>query len=124
MTYMLNAEEIVQRAAEAADSKKASDILILDLRGLTSIADYFLICSCSNTTQVGAVADGIQRELGASRIHPDHTEGESAATWILMDYGDVVVHVFEDLTREHYSLERLWNDARRVPVAAPQPAVR
>jgi ribosome-associated protein len=115
--------EAARLCAEAADGKKAFDILVLDLRGLTSIADYFVICSASNTTQVGAISDGIGQELAQAGTRPSHVEGGAGANWVLMDYGDVVVHIFEEQTRIYYSLEKLWGDAPRVPIAFPSPAL-
>lgn len=113
---MRNASEIAQLCAEGADNKKAFDILIIDLRSLTQIADYFIICSGSNTTQVGAIADSIGHALAQAGIRYSHMEGGTDANWVLMDYGDVVVHVFEEQTRAYYSLEKLWGDAPRIPV--------
>jgi ribosome-associated protein len=115
---MHNALESAQLCAEAADAKKALNILILDLRALTYIADYFVICSGSNITQVGAIADGVGQALAKAGIRPSHVEGGAEATWVLMDYGDVVVHVFEEQARIYYSLEKLWGDAPRIPLAA------
>jgi ribosome-associated protein len=115
---MLNSIEAAQLCAEAADAKKAFNILILDLRALTYITDYFVICSGSNITQVGAIADGVGQALAKAGIRPSHVEGEAEATWVLMDYGDVVVHVFEEQARTYYSLEKLWGDAPRIPRAA------
>lgn len=112
---MHDARELARRAAAAADGKKAIDILVLDLQGLTTIADYFVICSGASTTQVGAIADGISQALAREGVRPSHVEGEAEATWVLMDYGDVVVHIFEGQTRAYYSLERLWGDAKRLP---------
>lgn len=114
---MLNSLESARLCAEGACGKKAFDILILDLRRLTYIADYFVICSGSNTMQVGAIADGIGQALAQAGIHPSHVEGATEANWVLMDYGDVVVHVFEEQTRTYYSLEKLWGEAPRMPVA-------
>ena len=108
--------ETAQLCAEGAGGKKAFDILILDLGKLTYIADYFVICSGSNTTQVGAIADSIGHTLAKAGIHYSHVEGEAEAKWVLMDYGDVVVHVFEESTRTYYALEKLWGDAPRIPV--------
>ena len=104
-------------AAETADSKKGIDIQVLDLRELTTIADYFVICSGSSTTQVGAVADGIGKRLASEGLHPSHVEGEAESTWMLLDYGDVVIHVFEESTRAYYGLDRLCGDAPRVRTA-------
>ncbi len=115
---MHNSLEAAQLCAEAADSKKASDILILDLRGLTYITDFFVICSGSNTTQVTAIADWIGQILAKTGIHPSHVEGQAESSWILMDYGDVVVHIFDEQARSYYALEKLWGDAFRVPIMA------
>jgi len=111
---MLNSLEAAQLCAQAADDKKAFDILILDLRGLTYITDYFVICSGGNVTQVGAIADGVGQALARAGIHPSHVEGEIEASWVLMDFGDVVVHIFDEQTRAYYCLEKLWGDAPRM----------
>ena len=109
---MLNSLEAAQLCAQAADNKKAFDILILDLRELTYFTDYFVICSGSNITQVGAIADGIGQALAEVGIRPSHVEGEAEASWVLMDYGDIVVHIFDEQTRAYYCLEKLWGDAK------------
>jgi ribosome-associated protein len=114
---MVNALETTLLCAEGAESKKAFDILILDIREFTSIADYFVICSGSNSTQVRAIADSIGHTLAKDGIHYSHVEGATEASWVLLDYGDVVVHVFEEQTRTYYSLEKLWGEAPRIPVA-------
>jgi ribosome-associated protein len=111
---MHNSLDTALLAAEAADGKKAFDLQVLDLKGLTGIADYFVICSASNTTQVGAIADGIGHALAGEGVRPSHIEGGTEATWLLMDYGDVVVHIFDEQARAYYSLDRLWGDAPRV----------
>jgi ribosome-associated protein len=115
---MLNSLDAAQRCAGAADSKKASEILVLDLRQLTTICDYFVICSGSNATQVGAIAEGVGQDLAKAGIHPSHVEGATGSTWVLMDYGDVVVHIFEEQTRAYYSLEKLWGEAPQIAFAA------
>jgi len=115
---MLSELETARLAAEAADNKKAFDIMVLDLRALTYITDYFVLCSGSNITQVGAITDGIAQALAQEGRHPSHVEGDAEASWVLMDYGDVVVHVFDEQTRLYYNLERLWGDAPRVPLPA------
>ena len=114
---MRNSLDTAQLCAEAADNKKAIDILILDLRGLTYIADYFVICSGSNTTQVSAISEEVSHILAKAGEHPSHIEGGAESSWVLLDYGDVVVHVFEEQTRVYYGLEKLWSDAPRIPVA-------
>jgi ribosome-associated protein len=117
---MVNSLDAAQLCARAADSKKAFEILVLDLRKLTTICDYFVICSGSNSTQVGAIADSVGQDLAKAGIHPSHVEGQAGATWVLMDYGDVVVHVFEEQTRAYYRLEKLWGEAPRItPAAGP-----
>lgn len=112
---MLSALETALLSAEAADNKKAFDILILDLRRLTYITDYFVICSGSNITQVSAISDGIGQTLAKTGVHPSHIEGRTDSSWVLMDYGDVVVHIFDEQTRLHYALDKLWGEAVRVP---------
>ena len=121
---MHNSLDTALLAAEAADGKKGIGIRILDLRDLTPIADYFVICSGSSTTQVGAIADGIGHRLALEGIHPSHVEGQAESTWLLLDYGDVVVHVFEEQTRAYYGLDSLWGDAPRVPVACSATGMR
>jgi ribosome-associated protein len=112
---MLNSLDTAHRCAEAADAKKALGIVILDLRKLTYITDYFVICSGSSTTQVSAIADSIGQALAKSGVHPSHVEGQTDSTWVLMDYGDVVVHIFDETTRAYYALEKLWGEASHVP---------
>ena len=112
---MRNTLEAVQLCADAADTKKAFDILILDIRRLTYIADYFVICSGSNTTQVSAISDWVGQTLAKTGVHPSHIEGQTESGWVLMDYGDFVVHIFDEQTRAYYALEKLWGDAARVP---------
>jgi ribosome-associated protein len=121
---MYNSLEAAQCCAEAADNKKAFDIQLLDLRELTYIADYFVICSGSNTAQVGAICDWISQTLAKAGISPSHIEGEAEASWVLLDYGDVIVHIFDEQTRIHYSLEKLWHDAPRIPVVVQSAALQ
>jgi ribosome-associated protein len=121
---MHNSLETALLAAEAADGKKARDVLVLDLTDLTGIADYFVICSAGSVTQMGAIADGIGHALAGTGIRPSHLEGGAEATWLLMDYGDVVVHIFDEQARVYYSLERLWGDARRVPLRQKERALQ
>ncbi len=116
---MLSSLETALLSAEAADSKKAFDIQILDLRRLTYITDYFVICSGSNITQVSAIADWVGQTLARSGILPSHIEGQADSSWVLMDYGDIVVHIFEEQTRIHYALEKLWGEAAKVAFTRP-----
>jgi len=112
----LKSRDLAVKAAEAALKKKALDVTILDLSGLTVIADYFVICSGESTTQVKAVAAFIEEELAKKRKTPLGVEGASYSHWILLDYGDVVIHVFEKETRAYYNLEKLWMDAKIIEI--------
>jgi len=112
----LKSRDLAVKAAEAALKKKALDVTILDLSGLTVIADYFVICSGESTTQVKAFAESIVEELAKKRKKPLGVEGASYSHWILLDYGDVVIHVFEKETRAYYNLEKLWMDAKIIEI--------
>jgi ribosome-associated protein len=106
---------------DAAASVKPSYLTVLDLRGLCSFTDHFLICSASSARQVRAIAARVEERLDAARVPLAHREGVGEARWILLDYRDVVIHIFEDATREFYDLERLWADAPRQPVIGEEP---
>lgn len=99
--------------------KKAYDLLLLDVGGLTSLADYFLICTGRSDTQVQAIAQSIQESLAKLGRRPRMIEGLSGGQWVLMDYGDVVVHIFLESVREFYDLERLWMRAPVVQLPEP-----
>ena len=101
-------------ASEAAEDKKAKDIQILDVRELTIIADYFVICSGNNDIQVKAIARGIEDRLAEEGIEPQKVAGLQDARWVLLDYADVIVHVFHQNEREYYELDRLWADAEKI----------
>ena len=105
---------LLQHAAEAAVGKKASDLVGLDLTGLEGVADYFFICSAASEPQVKAIAEAVEEKLRALGAKPWHVEGREGRRWVLLDYVDLVVHVFHEKTREYYLLERLWGDARSV----------
>ena len=112
--HALSSLTLVKAAAKAAQAKKAQDIIALDLSGLQAVSDYFLVCSAASEPQVKAIAENVEdmlRELGAK---PWHVEGREGKRWVLLDFVDVVVHVFHEKTREYYLLERLWGDARSV----------
>ena len=106
--------EIAQLAATAAEEKKAQDVTVLDIRGLSVFADYFVICHGNSQTQVQAIATAIKDKLLENNVELKGMEGYQEARWVLMDLGDVVVHVFHKDDREFYGLERLWGDARQV----------
>jgi ribosome-associated protein len=101
----------VREAVAAAEDRKAHDVRVLHLGKVTDFTDYFLICSGASDRQVQAIADGVQERLRAERVRPLHVEGYNRAQWVLLDYGDLVVHVFQEEPRRFYALERLWGDA-------------
>lgn len=101
-------------AARAASTKQADDILILEVGPIIGITDYFVICSGNNERQVATITEEIEKQLRADGTKPYRREGESEARWVLLDYLDVVVHIFHKEEREFYELERLWKDARVV----------
>lgn len=107
----INSTELVKLAAEAAAAVKPNYLAILDLRGLCTFADHFLIASAASARQVRAIAERVEEQLARARVRMSHREGMGEAQWILLDYHDVVVHIFDDETREFYDLERLWGDA-------------
>ena len=106
--------DLLHAAARAAVSKKARDPVGLDLRELDGVCDYFLIVSASSEVQVKAVADAVEDQLRDQGHKPWHIEGREGRRWVLLDYVEVVVHVFHEKTREFYLLDRLWGDARSV----------
>ncbi len=105
-------------AVEAAESKKASDLQVLDLREVTTFTDFFVICSASSGRQGQAIADEIGKQLKELGEKPVSVEGYDPAEWILMDYGDFIVHIFSEPARSYYDLERLWRHAKRVKIPA------
>ena len=107
----------VEIAARAAASKKATDVVVLDLRRATAIMDYFVIVSGTNQRQLVAIADAVQEALRAEHVRPVSVEGYPRQEWILLDYGSFIVHIFTPRMRSFYDLERLWGGATRVPVA-------
>ncbi len=115
MKYLeITSLETAKLSAEAALGRKAEDVVILDLREITSFTDFFMICTGNSSRHLEGIADAILGKLEESKIEPWHIEGERDANWILQDYVDVVVHLFLRDTREFYGLERLWADAPHV----------
>ncbi len=96
--------------------RKAVDLVILEVKNLSSFTDYFVICSGNSDRQVQAIASHVEEKLGQQKIHPLGVEGKREGRWILLDYGDVVVHIFYQPVREFYDLERLWSEAPRLEV--------
>jgi ribosome-associated protein len=107
----------VDKAVHAALDKKATDVVVLDLRGTPAFTDFFVLCSGQNPRQVKAIADAIEEALRVAKIRPAHVEGYERGEWILMDFFSFIVHVFNPQTRAFYSLERLWGDAERIDVS-------
>lgn len=105
---------LLRLAARAAVEKKASELTALDLRDLDACADYFLICSGGSDVQVKAIAEHVEDVLREQGARPWHVEGLESRRWVLLDYVEVVVHVFHEKTRTYYMLDRLWGDARTV----------
>lgn len=110
-----NAIEKAKLAASASDSKKAEDIVILEMSDIISYTDYFVICSGRSKVQVQAIADAVEEKLAEAGVKLDHREGYQEAVWILLDYGDVIVHIFYHETRDFYGLEELWAEASILP---------
>ncbi len=108
----------LQTAARAAADKKAFQVIGLEVAGLTSYTDHLLICSGASDRQVAAIADAIQRQLRDEGLRPNHVEGVSRAEWVLIDYGDFVVHVFTEECRAYYGLDALWGDAQKLDAEA------
>jgi ribosome-associated protein len=115
----VTARILAKRIAELMMTKKAIDIVILDLKKLTSATDYFVLCSADSDTQVKAIADSVQNGMEALGERVWHQEGYHALRWIVLDYVDVVVHVFHKEERSFYNLDRLWGDAKRTEVLDP-----
>lgn len=110
-------KEMALLLAQAMDSKKGKDIRVLETDGVTTLADYFVLCSGSSAPQLKALADAGEKVMKDHGILPHHVEGHRGGTWILQDYGDVVVHVFDKEARAFYDLDRLWADAKTVDLS-------
>ena len=109
-----NAKEMVKTAVAALQDKKGEDIRVIDISGVTVIADYFIIASGSNPNQVQALVDNVEEQLGRAGYEPKQVEGTRGSNWILMDYGDLIIHVFDEENRLFYDLERIWRDGKEV----------
>lgn len=113
----VSAEDLARSAALAADAKKAEDVVVLDLCELSDVCDYFVLASGTNNRQVDAIVDEIEEKVAKDcGEHPFSIEGREEKSWILMDYGSVIVHVFTPEARDYYRLERLWGDAPKLDV--------
>ena len=112
----MNSKEMVKIAYEALSDKKGQDIKIIDIHNVSVIADYFVIASGTNSNQVQAIVDNVEEQLGRAGFEAKQIEGNRNSSWILMDYGDVIVHVFDEENRLFYDLERIWRDGKEVDV--------
>ena len=108
---MNDIKELVNICKASIEDKKGTDIKILNIQGLSPIADYFILATGSNINQLHAMCDDIEEKLAKLSVHPKQTEGYQAGNWILIDYGDFMVHLFNPESRDFYNLERIWKDA-------------
>lgn len=109
--------ELVKAIAQSLDKHKAVDLKVIHVTGLTSITDYFVIAEGTSSTQVRSLTDYVETDMNALGVSPLRTEGYRGTTWVLQDYGSVVVHVFQKEAREYYNLERLWKDGEEIPLS-------
>ncbi|MBT8165492.1 MAG: ribosome silencing factor [Acidimicrobiia bacterium] len=114
MTIAAETEALARAAAVALDEKKGIDVVLLDVHELLVITDIFVLASGNNRRQVQALIDAVEEALRLDNRKPLRREGQDDAQWVLLDYGDIVVHVFDTPTRDYYDLERLWGDAPRL----------
>ncbi len=118
---MLPSRELAEIAVKALDSKKGKEIKLIRIDKITTLAEYFVICTGTSNTQINALCDAVEKELTEKGEEPLHREGYRGGTWVLLDYGCVVVHVFNDEARKFYSLEHLWADGEEVDLSAILP---
>ena len=114
---MIPARELAEIAAKALDSKKGKDIKLIRIDKITTLAEYFVICTGTSNTQINALCDAVEKELTEKGEEPLHREGYRGGTWVLLDYGCIAIHVFNAEAREFYGLERLWRDGKPVDVS-------
>ena len=118
---MLPSRELAEIAVKALDSKKGKEIRLIRIDKITTLAEYFVICTGTSNTQINALCDEVEKELDQLGEQPIHREGYRGGTWVLLDYGCVVVHIFNDEARKFYSLEHLWADGEEVDLSAILP---
>ena len=112
--WLLESLEIARKAVEVSSDKQATDILLLDTSQVCSFADYFVICSGDSDRQIKAIYEEVEHTLNKERVLPHHYEGTLKSGWLLLDFGDVIVHIFAAAEREYYQLDKLWD--RAIPV--------
>lgn len=113
---MSKSKEMTRLAIQALEDKKGNDIRVIDIQDVSIIADYFIIASGSNRNQVQSMADNAEEVLGRAGFEPRQLEGYGTASWILMDYNDIIIHVFSEEDRLFYDLERIWRDGKTVDI--------
>jgi ribosome-associated protein len=113
----MDSKEMVKLAVKAMEDKKAEDIRVIDISEISSIGDFFIIANGSNINQVKTIADFVDETLGRAGVVPKSSEGYKGGGWILLDYGDVIIHIFDRDNRIFYNLERIWKDGRDVDIA-------
>jgi ribosome-associated protein len=113
----MNSKEMAKLVCQALEEKKAEDIKIINIEEVSVMADYFIIASGTNRNQVQAMSDSVEEALGKAGVNPRQIEGYQTANWILLDFGDVIVHVFDEENRLFYDLERIWRDGKLVDSA-------
>ena len=111
---LLESLQLAKAAVDIASDKKAADVLLLDIRDISTIADYFVICNGNNARQIQAIAESLQEELKKQGAQLLYREGVADTGWMLLDFGDVIIHIFGPKEREYYRLERLWSEAKTV----------
>ena len=114
---MSQSKEMTRLAIEALADKKAQDVRVIDIQNVTVIADYFIIASGLNANQVKALADNVEEKLGRAGFVPKQIEGYGSSSWILMDYHDIIIHIFSEESRVFYDLERIWRDGKDVELS-------
>lgn len=110
----MESKEIIMEVKKAVEDKKAFDLVVLDLRGLFPFSDYWVICSGSSLIQTKVIAEEVIRRTKVANVYPLHVEGEESGEWILIDYGNIMVHIFREEERVFYQLEKLWRQARLI----------
>lgn len=114
---MPDSRQMAKITVDALNDHKAVDVKIIDISQISTLADYFIIASGTNKSQVQALADAVDEALGRQGVNAKSTEGYHSANWVLMDYGDIVVHIFDEENRLFYDLERIWRDGKLIPEA-------
>ena len=113
----MTSKELAKLACDALDDKKALEIKVINIENVSTLADYFIIASGNNLNQVQAIVDNVEEQLGRAGYEPKQVEGTRGSNWILMDYGDVIIHVFDEENRLFYDLERIWRDGKELDSA-------